>query len=409
MLLPGFHIIKSFTPDYLHSNLLGVVKTFTEAIFDSANNDKPWYIGRHTTAFDNKLLQMKPPTELTRTPRSIIERKLWKGSEWKNYLLYYSIPCLKNIMAERYVKHWFLLVFSMHIFLKKKIYNEEFAAAEVAIRTFVFEIDELYGIEYYKFNCHLMLHIPESVRRFGALWASSTFPFEHYNGVLSKMFKSSHAIPEQICKSYLRFKNVEKLSTAIFSRKDCSQDAKKLFQKMCGVFCPQQCITYGPELRLFGKPVQIQLSLIETTEIEALLQEKILNYAEKFDRFIFLQTLWHTESNKLLTKRHNSTVELRDGSFVTLQVMLCIRTALTDELKYILIGKRLQISNEAICNTQRYEMRSTSLFIIATATNSITAFFPNALRSKCVRMPYRCANDVQTYCIVRLVNNIETD
>jgi len=52
-------------------------------------------------------------------------------------------------MPERYVKHWFLLVFSMHIFLKKKIYDEEFAAAEAAIRTFIFEIDELYGVEYY--------------------------------------------------------------------------------------------------------------------------------------------------------------------------------------------------------------------------------------------------------------------
>jgi len=169
-----------------------------------------------------------------------------------------------------------------------------------------------------------MLHIPESVQRFGALWASSTFLFKHYNGVLSKMFKSFHAIPEQICKSYLRFKTVEKLSTAAFSCSDCSQDAKSLFQKMCGVWLQQRCITYGPELRLFGKPIQIQLSVIEKTEIEALLREKVLNYAEKFNRFIFLQTLWHIESCKLLKKWHNSTVELRDGSFVTLQVMLGI-------------------------------------------------------------------------------------
>jgi len=223
------------------------------------------------------------------------------------------------------------------------------------------------------------------------------------------MFKSSHAIPEQICKSYLRFKSVEKLSTAAFSRRDCSQDAKSLFQKMCGVWLQQRCITYGSELRLFGKPVQIQLSVIEKTEIEALIREEVLNYAEKFNRFIFLQTLWHTKSCKLLKKRHNSTVELRDGSFVTLQVMLGIRTALTDELKYILIGKRLQPSNDAICNTQQYRITSTNLFIIATATDNITAFFPNALRSKCVRMPYKCVNNVQTYCIVRLVNNIETD
>lgn len=410
MLLPVFHVIKSFTPDYLHSVLLGVVKTFTETIFDPANHEKPWYIGRHTAAFDDKLLQIKPPSELTRTPRSITERKIWKGSEWKNYLLYYSIICLKNKMPERYVKHWFLLVFSMHVFLKEKIYDEEFAAAEVAIKTFVLEIGELYGVEYYKFNCHLMLHIPESVRRFGALWASSTFPFEHYNGVLSKMFKSSNAIPEQICKSYLRYKSVEQLSTTAFSRRNCSQDAKNLFKRMSEVFRPQRCITYGSDLRLFGKSVQIQLSVIEKTEIEALIREEIQNYAEKFDRFIFLQTLWHTESYKLLKKRHNSTVELQDGSFVTLQSILGIRTTLSNELKYIIIGKRLQPSNEVICSTQQYRITSKNLFVIATATENITAFLPNVMRSKCVRMPYRCTNDGdQTYCIVRLVNNVETD
>jgi len=88
------------------------------------------------------------------------------------------------------------------------------------------------------------------------------------------MFKSFHAIPEQICKSYLRFKSVEKLSTAAFSRRDCSQDAKRLFQKMCGVWLQQRCISYGPELRLFGKPVQIQLSVIEKTEIELYYEKK---------------------------------------------------------------------------------------------------------------------------------------
>jgi len=41
LLLEEFHIIKSFVPDYMHSVLLGVVKTFVEAWFDSSNYTCP--------------------------------------------------------------------------------------------------------------------------------------------------------------------------------------------------------------------------------------------------------------------------------------------------------------------------------------------------------------------------------
>lgn len=74
------------------------MKTFTDAWFDSANHEKSWYLGLRIPEFNNKLLQIKPPCEITRTPRSITERKYWKGSEWRNFLLYYSVVCLQNLM-----------------------------------------------------------------------------------------------------------------------------------------------------------------------------------------------------------------------------------------------------------------------------------------------------------------------
>lgn len=39
-------------------------------------------------------------------------------------------------------------------------------------------------------------------------------------------------------------------------------------------------------------------------------------------------------------------------------------------------------------------------------TDSIVAVFPNMLYAKCVMIPY---NNVDKYCIIRLVNNIERD
>lgn len=42
------------------------------------------------------------------------------------------------------------------------------------------------------------------MKQFGDLWAVSCFPYEHYNDILAKMFRSSQAVPQQICKVYLR-------------------------------------------------------------------------------------------------------------------------------------------------------------------------------------------------------------
>ena len=163
------------------------------------------------------LLEIKPPCEITRCPRPITERALWKASELKNFLLYYSFICLKPFLPKKYYEHWLLLVYSIQIFLQLKISESEFNAASIAIRLFVLRIESLYGKEYMKYNVHILLHIPRSVQNFGALWAWSTLPFEHYNGVLKLLFKRTQYLPEQIVKFYTRLKYV-KLSSKVFSR-----------------------------------------------------------------------------------------------------------------------------------------------------------------------------------------------
>lgn len=99
LLLKPFNIISSFVPEYMHCVLLGVVKTMVDWWVDGANKDQPFYIGQPSkiSQIDKMLLSIKPPSEITRTPRSLNDRKLWKASEWKHYLLYYSLICLSVV------------------------------------------------------------------------------------------------------------------------------------------------------------------------------------------------------------------------------------------------------------------------------------------------------------------------
>ncbi|EFN72341.1 hypothetical protein EAG_12648, partial [Camponotus floridanus] len=204
MLLPVFNIIRSFPPEYMHYVLLEVVKLFLSNWIDPKNCKKPWYLGTKLQIFDNRLSEILPPKlqildnrlseilppcEITRTPQSVSNISQWKASEFKHFLIYYSMPCLKDLLPLTFYKHWSLLVLP-------------FEKAKRAINKFVKNIEVLYGMELMKFNVHLLLHIPNSVKDFGALWAWSAFPYESYNSVLRNMLHSSQIILQQICKSY---------------------------------------------------------------------------------------------------------------------------------------------------------------------------------------------------------------
>lgn len=118
----------------------------------------------------------------------------WKASEFKNFLIYYSLPCLKDLLPSVFYKHWFLLVYAINIFDSDKIETQAYENATRAIKKFVSNTEILYGMEQMKFNVHLLLHIPKSVNDFGALWAWSAFPYESYNFVLRSMLHNSQTI-----------------------------------------------------------------------------------------------------------------------------------------------------------------------------------------------------------------------
>lgn len=47
-------------------------------------------------------------------------------------------------------------------------------------------------------NIHNLLHLPETVRKLGPLWAHSCFAFEAANGELLKLFHGSQAVEKQV-------------------------------------------------------------------------------------------------------------------------------------------------------------------------------------------------------------------
>jgi len=129
LLIKNFNIVDGFVVDYMHGVLLGVAKHMCSLWFESQPNAN-WYIGNKKNAVDRTLLTIKPPSNVTRTPRSIRCMAQWKASEWRNWLLFYSLFVLNGILPGVYFAHYVFLVEGISLLLSDSISYSDLDIAE---------------------------------------------------------------------------------------------------------------------------------------------------------------------------------------------------------------------------------------------------------------------------------------
>lgn len=121
-ILPRFDIV---TIDYMHCLLEGVAKRLLTFWLKAGN---PYYIGRQTTVINERLLSIRLPDTVTRTPRDIT--LLFAASEYRRWILYYALPVLSGVLPRPYLEHLSLFVCSLHILLSSEIKQEMLETAE---------------------------------------------------------------------------------------------------------------------------------------------------------------------------------------------------------------------------------------------------------------------------------------
>lgn len=194
--LSTLDLVWGLPPDYLHCVLEGVTAQLMDLWLTSTGT--AWYIGTKLQLLDDRICCIRPPVMFTRLPRAVSERAFWKATEWKFWILYYALPCLQDVLPNRFLKHLALLSHSTFLLLKKRVEERDIAQAGQLLQDFVKEVPNLYGETAATFNIHQLLHLSKSVRMTGPLWATSTFPFEGGNGDLLKLVSAANCVPMQI-------------------------------------------------------------------------------------------------------------------------------------------------------------------------------------------------------------------
>jgi hypothetical protein len=210
--VPKFNIVDGFVFDYMHTCLLGVVRTFTELWFNSKNHANEYYLGRKLKAIDAIFTNISCPSEIARVPRSLLQRRFWKSSEWKTWL-FVSPPILQTFLPQQYLDHFLYFSKAIFVLCSSNITYTEISKAEKYLFKFVKLIPSLYGESCCSSNTHLLLHAADCVRHWGPLFSYSAFQFENFNQVVLNSFQGSRLVAKQVCN-----KICERISVENFAR-----------------------------------------------------------------------------------------------------------------------------------------------------------------------------------------------
>ena len=143
-LLPGFNLIQRGWFQIICSYALfvfwGSLSVFGFVV--KCSRQSLLYIKK---IIDGITIKNFPPNDIWRTPRSVEQISLWKASELRNWLLFYSPVVLYFLLSSKYYLLWLLLVNAFRILLKKEIFQSKIQKAMILIKKFISEIPHLYG------------------------------------------------------------------------------------------------------------------------------------------------------------------------------------------------------------------------------------------------------------------------
>ncbi|XP_067206206.1 uncharacterized protein [Linepithema humile] len=376
LLFPLLDCVWGFPPDYMHGALLGVTRQiwmeWSKKHLSKSDKEK----------IDKRLLLLKPPHEIHRLPRSIFDCVKWKASEWRSWMLFYSVLCIQGILRNELFHSYLLFVKSMHTLLTCNISEQDLIECDKNLQIFVLESQKYYGESFMTFNVHSLLHFVESVRISGPLWASSTFPFENGIFLFKQNVNAAKGISYQISVNWLK-------RYSLHSRIDASSKS---------IICKEYCYNLFNH-RLLTNCVQTEngalvIGMIEPKKNLKNLAQTFFNNNEiridVFNRCIFRQTVIHSVAYTRPRKTNNTMILLNSGKIVKVQNLLIVNKKCyihyydisirsingRDESKIKHIFEIVNESNENIVDIRHFQSK---VLVMSVEGKDYVAFFPNTL------------------------------
>lgn len=434
--LQGFDYIRAQVPEYLHSVCEGVFKLMLNLWTLPKFRKKDWFIGDKSLIIDKRLNEIQPSYEITRThtaPVSVMKLSTWKASMFRSFFLYY-FPILEGLLPTLYFQHLSQLVYGINVLLRERVSVTDVKNVETLFRSFVKDFELLYGEEDLRINVHFMTHLPQAVLDWDALWATSTFIPESFNGELGKLCNGSQGAVDQMAENYLLRMEIRREVEELISENSLPSHIVSQFRDYLNLPIPdddnidvRSRLVCGKKVKLLGAPKSCpNLSLLQESAIKSRiikdaslscldLSEISLSPFHFYPRFQILssKSIFTTTSYTLSPKRANYCALINDGIFLFIDYIIHFESpAITHSSQSFIVGRQLGTESQEAFNPEPIDGvtfdslpgQTTKLMGIA---ESLLAYPIESVVSKCVIAMK--SELVQKFVVSCLVNNLETD
>ena len=201
----GIKLVSQFVLDYMHLVLLGVVKRLITMWIATLKRDDTHDVRLSPgiiTDISNRLLTYIEtcPKEFARKPRALSNFRMFKATEFRTFLLYTGMVCLKGLTRNVIYQNFLLLVCSMRIYLSDKYSaRQEYRNhAKEMLQAFVGHYRRVYGLGNVVYNVHNLLHLHDDVVKYGSLDKVSSFPFENHLQIYKKRIRNGSNTLQQL-------------------------------------------------------------------------------------------------------------------------------------------------------------------------------------------------------------------
>ena len=193
-------MISAFPIDGMHQVFEGVIKNLLFIWVKGSKTVKKSLKGAHLEAVNLALASFRSsvPSFFARKPRSLKELGFWKGTEFRQFLLYTGPVVLKNYLRRELYDHFMLLHVAISILVDPLLCTPHHDYAQRLLELHVERSKLLYGNSHVTYNVHSLIHIAADAVHFGSLDACSAWMFEDYLFQVKRMVRSGFRPLEQV-------------------------------------------------------------------------------------------------------------------------------------------------------------------------------------------------------------------
>ena len=190
--------------DWMHCVCEGILKQQLFNRWMNSNfSEETYSLVAFVEELNEVFLSIKVPHDFTRKPRSFGDLKHWKASEFRLFVLFAGLPCLRQaVLCDNFsVDHFYhfaLLSTALRYLHSVPSSKECVQTAQVLLDNFVRLLPSLYGPQECTYNSHALLHFPSQVLDHGSLSFTSAFVFEAFIAHLKNLYSGTRGIPKQM-------------------------------------------------------------------------------------------------------------------------------------------------------------------------------------------------------------------